>query len=189
MTERIDHLRLLSRWERNMYDDSDFLAAAWDTEARVLRLVLEGSTRFAGGHEAALAKPSEAELADAKAALRAWLTDAVKAHTRADFTDPQSFDRGELVRAKRRFKSRKTGVIVEPGDEGRIVWWGEMQSYGRDIGVRVGVQYANGQTVFHDANVVSRTAPRDFSHVIEREMRDLHWRVAVDTRYRLRFPS
>ena len=184
----LTNLRFLSRWEHNWHDDSDFCAAAWDVEKRAIVHVFEGSTRFAGGTKLALAAPTEAELADATEFLRAWVTEAVAAHTEDDFLHPTTFERGSRVVAKRAFKSRKTGQTVAVGDEGEVVWVG-VSDFGGNRSVRIGVRYGkDGDTVFHDANVVRRAARRDFSSVVEREVADRHWRIVVDSRLRLRFP-
>ena len=185
----LSNLRFLARWEHNFYDDSDFCAAAWNVETRRIEHVFEGSTRFGGGTKVALAEPTEAELADATEFLRAWVTEAVAAHTQDDFQHPQSFERGTRVVAKRTFKSRKTGAKVAIGDEGEVVWVG-ISEFGGRRSVRIGVRYGtDGETVFHDADVVRRATPRDFSSVIESEVADQHWRIVVDRRLRLRFPG
>ena len=183
----LSNLRFLARWEHNWYDDSAFCAAAWDIEQRKIVHVLEGSTRGGGSHKLALAEPTEAELADATEFLRAWVTEAVAAHTQDDFQHPQSFERGTRVVAKRTFKSRKTGAKVAIGDEGEVVWVG-IAEFGGRRSVRIGVRYGtDGETVFHDADVVRRASPRDFGFVVDREVADQHWRIVVDRRLRLCF--
>lgn len=185
--QNLSNLRLLARWEHNWHDDSDFVAAAWDVVERKIVRVFEGSTRFAGGTKLALTTPTAAELADATEALRAWVTAAVAAHTEDDLQHPLTFERGSRVVAKRAFKSRKTGQTVAVGDEGEVVWWG-VSEFGGNRSVRIGVRYGkDGDTVFHDANVVRRAAPRDFSGVIEREVEAQNFRVVVDHRLGLRF--
>lgn len=180
----LTNLRFLARWEHNFYDDSDFCAAVWNVETRKIEHLFEGSTRFGGGTKVALAEPTEAELADATEFLRAWVTEAVAAHTEDDFLHPTTFDRGERVVAKRAFRSRKTGQTVAVGDEGEVVWWGG----NRRNEVRIGVRYGKeGAAVFHNADVVRRATRRDFSSVIEREVADQHWRIVVDRRLRLWF--
>jgi len=100
-------LYLLSEWEINGYNDSDFECAVWDTEQNEVRCILLGSTRFAGSYSGEhIVRDNLPQ--DVVEAARIWLRDvylgrlkAMDAFDRDHPDDIEVNDRVVLTKGKR----------------------------------------------------------------------------------------
>lgn len=175
------HLAYLTSWECNYYDDSDFWGLAWDTNSLAFVRYSEGSTRYAGCDVTRVRPITDAERAEARAALIAILEAHAAAKAAQDRENPSEFERNERVEAKRVFRSRKTGDVIEVGATGSI-FWSSREFFRGKLLVRVGVAYDDGRKLFHDGNVVRRVVTRDHGHLINCYIKEgsEHWRAAVD---------
>ena len=180
-TTNTSSLAFLAQWECNYYDDSDFWALAWNVDTKEFVRFSQGSTRYAGCDVTPVRPITDAERAEARAALVAILEAHAAAKAAQDRENPTEFERNERVEAKRVFRSRKTGDVIQPGATGSIFWSSREFLRGKLL-VRVGVAYDDGRKLFHDGNVVRRAAARDHSHLISLYMKEgsEHWRAAVD---------
>lgn len=151
--------RVLSTYERNHYDDSDFYAVYWDEESQSVQEKEIGSTRGAAGwpynvydlpHDA-----DEETVAKAEAYLR-----RVYAQARADVLNAEAKvpEKGRRVRLTRDVKFH--GDVYAEGTEG-VVFWHGLDRYKTSrwtSAYRVGIE-ADGVKFFAAADAVEVIDP------------------------------
>lgn len=127
---------VLGTYERNGYDDSDFIAAVWNPDTHSIDHIEYDSTRY-GGHGHATRDADPDTIAQAEAVLAARIAEIDLAQARKDAITPV---KGRHVRS-----TTKRGKNV--GVEGIVMWRGEKRSQYRtwSYGYRIGIKVA-GET-------------------------------------------
>lgn len=131
---------VLTTYEKNGYDDSDFLAVVWSEEKGEPFDVLYASTRFAGGDLVTVDATPEV-----RAKYEGWkarkVAEARAAEAAREAATPY---RGKTVKVVR-------GRKVPLGTVGEVTWFGKGKSYGfRPAETRVGLRTLDG-TVYWTA--------------------------------------
>jgi hypothetical protein len=122
---------VLSTYERNGINDSDFVAIVWNPDTHAIDHITYDSTSY-GGYGKATVDATPDVIAEAEKALAARIAETDLAQARKDATTPV---KGRLVRS-----TTTRGKNV--GAEGIVMWRGEKRSrYGTwSYGYRVGIK-------------------------------------------------
>lgn len=154
-----NRLATLYTWEHNGYDDSDFYAVVWDRADGIIRNVLTGSTRWAGGIRSFPSCTDEDELYAAERQLARVMFKALRDAEHRDHFTPDDAERGQelelLVDGK--WSDRITGTVHQyrAGDVGVVFWCHAYGTFyrkgynkpGRD-NRRVGLNFDDGRKIF-----------------------------------------
>lgn len=125
---------VLSTYERNGYDDSDFYAIVWDDETQSLRHVMYATTRGWTYHNGAKVDATPEALERATEALAETLGRVMLGQARKDATEPL---KGRTVRSLMT-RGKSVGLV------GEVKWYGPdkyaVTKYGVPAPMKVGVR-------------------------------------------------
>lgn len=143
---------VLSTWERNGYDDSDFYATVWDDEAGEVKDVMFATTRGWTYANSATVDATDEVKAKADAWYRERLAHTLKANAEREAEFPEKGDVVVVV------KGRK----VPKGTVGRIFWKGEDRyKTGRFATFyRIGIETDDGDKYFLAEDNVKLVTPK-----------------------------
>lgn len=149
-------LHQLTSWEDNGYNDSDFYVSVWDDEAREVRAIEVGSTRYASCGTVQCGTPikSPDALADALQWLAGHIYERIAAAELLDVLEPQDAPLGAFLTTLRPIKPRNA-AIIPAGTTGKVFWCGAYgqfyaKGYNRPCrgNRRVGLRLENGDSVY-----------------------------------------
>jgi hypothetical protein len=137
---------VLSTYERNGYDDSDFVAVVWDEVEGRTRHIEYATTRGWSYPNSASADATP----EVVAAYEAWRDkQAAQERARKEALAAATPTKGKAVRVKRSSKN------VKKGAEGQVFWFGRGRKFGYgEPPFRVGIKFADGSKAFTTASNV-----------------------------------
>lgn len=148
---------LLTEWEVNGYDDSDFYASVYDDQTRTIEGICTGSTRYAGARSAdqSVYPPisDPVVLQGAIHALTVVIFDTIRAAEYRDVMEPNDAPKGAILRTIRNCKHR--GSVIPAGTVGEVFWCDAFGTFYRNgynkpcrENRRVGMRLADGSSVY-----------------------------------------
>ena len=148
--------RVLAEREYNGYHDSDFYALVYSDETDSVYEVEFATTR--GGCGAAFGTYVDATDETLDKAEAVFKRDALDRLRLNDIESAKTVEKGKTVTVTRKYRSRKLGRTLNPGDTGTVVWYGRgfgqtyAEKYGRTPPMRAGVKFeGETETLFLDS--------------------------------------